>query len=266
MGGPTFSHIGRDRAAAYSCTVRRAHVLMLGLAFAAGACIGTPDGPAVSRSEPLRDLSSVEQAFLDLLNAHRMDNGAPEVMAERALNEGALSYSQRMGNEGFFDHVAPDGSTFGPRMCDAGYEPACGPSTIIGENIAAGQRTAREVFDAWRMSPGHNANMLDERYRVVGIGRATVSGSRLTYYWTNTFGGEVTPESIPNDLPPGSDAGGGTRDGGLDPTDGGAPPPRSRRDGGCSAVAGAPSGLGPELLLLLGLGLGGGIVTHRRPC
>jgi uncharacterized protein YkwD len=61
----------------------------------------------------------------------------------------------------------------------------------MGENIAAGFSTAQDVFNAWKNSPGHNANMLDPSFKAIGIGLATVSGSSYTYYWTTDFGGVV---------------------------------------------------------------------------
>jgi len=108
-----------------------------------------------------------------------------------------------MGERNHFSHTGPDGSSFDERMCDAGYDPACGPTTWVAENIAAGQHTAAAVFDAWRGSPGHNANMLSSNAVVVGIGRADVSGSRYGVYWTNTFGGRTTEHTVS----PGTDAG-----------------------------------------------------------
>jgi hypothetical protein len=56
----------------------------------------------------------------------------------------------------------------------------------VGENSAGGFTTAQAVFDAWKGSPGHNANMLGN-YVVIGVGRACVSGSRYGCYWVTDF-------------------------------------------------------------------------------
>lgn len=156
---------------------------------------------------PLRELSVVEEEFLLLLNEYRRENGRAEVYADRALNQGAFEYAEKMGLESFFSHESPDGTTFDSRMCQAGYDPACGPSTAIGENIAAGQETAYEVFEAWRKSPGHDRNMLDEDFVVVGLGFAEVPGSDYGVYWTNTFGGEITSNTVLPDEGSSEDAG-----------------------------------------------------------
>jgi uncharacterized protein YkwD len=44
-------------------------------------------------------------------------------------------------------------------------------STIIGENVASGQMTAREVVDGWLNSPGHKRN-IEGDFTLTGIGYA----------------------------------------------------------------------------------------------
>ncbi|MCS6797084.1 MAG: CAP domain-containing protein [Myxococcota bacterium] len=196
-------------------------------------CAPLDEGVGASR-EPLRDLDAVEREFLRLLNEYRVANGVEPVRDDRALNDGARVYSERMGREDFFDHVAPDGSTFTERMCEAGYEPACGPRTAVGENIAAGQWTAREVFEAWRRSPGHDRNMRAREFRVVGIGRAVVSGSRFEVYWTSTFAGTVVATTNP------LDAGAAAPDAGREPPADGGRPPSGRDASGPDAADDEP--------------------------
>jgi len=157
--------------------------------------------PVDSHQSSLRDLDSIENDFLVLLNQHREENGAPPVRSDRYLNDGAYDYAGVMGRAGHFDHTGPDGSSPWDRMCDASYEPACGPSTAVGENIAAGQQSGADVFRAWRNSPGHNRNMLDPSFRVVGIGRNEVPGSEYRVYWVNTFGGQPTDQTVDTDVP-----------------------------------------------------------------
>ena len=70
---------------------------------------------------------------------------------------------------------------------------ACGypVNVAYGENIAAGYGTAASVFMAWKNSPPHNSNMLDSRWKVMGIGFEIVPGSAETTYWTTDFGSYV---------------------------------------------------------------------------
>ena len=39
----------------------------------------------------------------------------------------------------------------------------------VGENIAMGQRTPREVVDGWMNSPGHRANILSSSFAEIGV-------------------------------------------------------------------------------------------------
>ena len=132
-------------------------------------------------------LSSEEAAFLKLINDYRASKGLKPLTATKSLNTAAYKHSLDMGQKNFFSHTGSDGSSFTTRMSREGYT----YSTYKGENIAAGHPTAQKVFDAWKASSGHNANMLNANYKAVGIGFVQVSGSKYTYYWTTDFGGYV---------------------------------------------------------------------------
>ena len=45
----------------------------------------------------------------------------------------------------------------------------CGLS-LVGENVAFGFTKAGTLLKAWMDSPGHRANILDARYRQLGVG------------------------------------------------------------------------------------------------
>jgi MYXO-CTERM domain-containing protein len=135
-------------------------------------------------------------------------------------------------------------------MCEGGYDAACGPSTAVGENIAAGQWTAVEVFEAWRGSPGHNRNMLDPAFRVVGIGRHEAPGSRYRVFWVNTFGGAPTDQTVDPALPPTEEppigmpgTGNGEE---VPPVVNPPPSPEEPPPGGTPAVPSAEPGAAPE--------------------
>src|SRR5207302_1205734 len=48
--------------------------------------------------------------------------------------------------------------------------------------------TAQQVFDIWQNSAGHNTNMLNSTYQMIGIARAYTSGSPYGWYWVTDFG------------------------------------------------------------------------------
>ena len=104
-----------------------------------------------------------------------------------ALFNASEEHSYDMGARGYFAHNTPEGITPWDRIRTAGYT----YNTWLGENLAAGYGTAQSVFDAWRISPGHNANMLGANYRAIGVSRYYVNGSVYGWYWTTDFGGVV---------------------------------------------------------------------------
>jgi len=137
--------------------------------------------------------SSEEIAFVQLVNEYRASRGLQTLLVSDMISEACDRHSSDMGKYRFFDHytVQSDWFTTGAspwdRMAASGYN----FNTYKGENIAAGYSTAATVFTGWKNSSGHNANMLNGDYRVIGVSMVYVSGSPYGYYWTTDFGGHV---------------------------------------------------------------------------
>jgi hypothetical protein len=141
-------------------------------------------------------INADEQAFLTLINNYRAQNGAPALQISTGLSRMSSWHAEDMASKNYFDHTDSLGRSFGTRLsqCDAAGGSA-------GENIAAGYQTAQDVFNGWRNSPGHNANMLNPAYRYIGIARVT--GGSYGVYW-------VTDLSSTNPSAGGSSGGGST--------------------------------------------------------
>ena len=58
---------------------------------------------------------------------------------------------------------------------------------LHGENIAAGYQTAEAVFQGWMDSEGHRNNILNNRFKSMGVGLSVVPGTEYTYYWAQNF-------------------------------------------------------------------------------
>ncbi len=129
-------------------------------------------------------MDTEEQAFLVLINNYRAQNNLPPLAASYTLTKASAWKSRDLGTNNYFAHDDLS-RTWVQRIRDCGY----GFNTSLGENIAAGYTTAQQVFDGWKSSPGHNANMLGATHTGVGIGRAYVAGSTYGWYWTTDFGG-----------------------------------------------------------------------------
>jgi len=147
------------------------------------------------------DLDSEKSNFLALINQYRQDNGVAPLKISSALTTAAQLHSEDMAAHNYFSHDSLDGRTPIDRMRAAGYN----YNTYYGENIAAGTSlyTAQSVFNAWKSSPGHNANMLNPDFVVIGIGIAYNESSQYKYYWTTDFGGydDSGPPPPPNNPP-----------------------------------------------------------------
>ena len=143
-----------------------------------------PAPPPVIDHNPMAMLDTEEADFLERINAYRRQHGRGELVPLESLNRAAYSHSLDMGKRGYFSHTSPEGTRPTDRARTAGYH------YPTGENIAAGKMigSAQGVFTAWKNSPGHNTNMLNARYVVIGIGRVEVPGSKYTVYWTTNFG------------------------------------------------------------------------------
>lgn len=149
-------------------------------------------------------LDGEEQAFLGLINTYRSQNGLGSLLISTNLNRAAAWMSNDMGAKGYFSHTDSLGRDPSARAIDCGYPAGA------GENLAAGTNwsTAQTVMDAWKASPGHDANMLTSYYQQIGIARVYVAGSTYGWYWTTDFGttndgsgGSAPPTNTPAAAP-----------------------------------------------------------------
>ena len=117
--------------------------------------LSEPTSPAEARS-----------AILARINALRKVHHLELVELDEKLNSVAQSYSELMAAQNFFAHVAPDGSDLRKRLQRAGYS-----YRVAGENLgqAAGPLGAQFCIE---QSPGHLRNLIDGRYKRVGVGIA----------------------------------------------------------------------------------------------
>ena len=124
-----------------------------------------------------------ERAFLDLINAYRVQNGRAELTVSSSLNRASAWMAEDLGEENYFSHTDSLGRSFDTRLSQ------CDARPNYGENIAAGtnRSSAQSAFAAWRASPGHNTNMLRSSFRQIGIARYYDSSSRYGWYWVTDF-------------------------------------------------------------------------------
>ncbi|MGI6553790.1 MAG: CAP domain-containing protein [Bacillota bacterium] len=149
-----------------------------------------PTQPAVPKnpvpSQPGQNVgqaSQYEVRVVELVNQERSKAGLAPLQWDASLANVARLKSQDMRDNRYFSHTSPTyGSPF-DMMKKFGIS-----YRYAGENIAAGQRTPEEVVRAWMNSPGHKANILNDKYTHIGVGYA--SGGSYGAYWTQMFIGK----------------------------------------------------------------------------
>lgn len=125
-----------------------------------------------------------ECAFLREINAYRKANGLGSLTFSRSLGAAADYHSVYMAKTDDVDHSLAGGKSWSQNILDFGYPSGQG----MGENVLAGRQSASGALNLWKTSPGHNANMLNSKWKTIGIGRAVNVDGRYDYYWTTTFG------------------------------------------------------------------------------
>lgn len=146
---------------------------------------GQKSGPDPRRDTPppapAGDFEAMETEVVDLTNARRRSNGCTDLTVNPSLRTAMRLHVQEVARHDglYLSHVSDDGRTFVQRARAQGYpDPGA-------ENIARGQRTAREVVDGWMNSEGHRRNIVNCDLQAIGVGVATGDG---TLVWGQLFG------------------------------------------------------------------------------
>lgn len=117
------------------------------------------------------------------LNDARVAAGLRPYRHSPLLAEVAAAHAREVAEHNHFSHTGRDGRSAKQRMADAGY--GAGRTGVrTSENFVA-RATVDEGF-AWLMSDAdHRPNMMDARFREVGVG---VAPTRYGFVWVLDFG------------------------------------------------------------------------------
>lgn len=114
--------------------------------------------------------SSVDQKMLvELTNSERAKMGLSTLSENEALSKAAELKAQNMFQENYWAHFAPSGKSPWDFILGTGYK-----FTFAGENLAKNFYSSDEVVKAWMASPTHRDNLLNPKYKDMGI--AVVEG------------------------------------------------------------------------------------------
>lgn len=138
------------------------------------------------------DAAKVSQAILVETNVYRTSKGLTALKIDEALQTAAHGYASFLAQSEGFGHTA-DGQNPAKRVTAQGYK-----FCYVAENMWGGwkrpnpmtaEEAATRAMEAWKKSPGHNANLLDKRGRQIGIGSAAwQQGDRVVFRIVQVFG------------------------------------------------------------------------------
>ena len=161
--------LASTRLLALVCAAVAAACMLAAPAAQAQQACQSSDVSAADASD--RDLA---RATLCLLNQERGKRGLGSLRLNDRLSHAADRHAADMVRREYFSHESLSGSSFIDRIRRTGYLRSV-RAWSVGENLAwgSGDRSSpRSIMRSWMTSPGHRANVLDRRYREIGIGIA----------------------------------------------------------------------------------------------
>jgi len=124
--------------------------------------------PPPLRAEKERETSSATLSVDGVIlwtNYYRIQNGLSPLKKNTELHLAAEAKTEDMFEKQYFAHDSPEGVSAGDLARKAGYD-----FIAIGENLALGNfEDDKALVDAWMNSPGHRANILEEKFTEIGV-------------------------------------------------------------------------------------------------
>ena len=123
------------------------------------------------------------EEVLRLVNEIRAEAGVASLVLDENLCQAATKRSVEMDYKNHYSHYRPDGTSYLTIFEDYNIN-----YKSVGENIAYGFESPKDVVDAWRNSEGHYKNMINESFSKLGVGYS--KGCEGGYYdciWTQLF-------------------------------------------------------------------------------
>lgn len=146
--------------------------------------LGVSAGSSFVIKKTVLGASVTASVLVDLTNESRLAYNEAPLVRNSVLDHAATLKAEDMAKEGYFAHDSPNGLTPWHWFKEAGYT-----FLYAGENLAINFIDADEVRNAWLASPLHRANLLDVKFKEIGM--ATVNGvykNGPTIYVVQMFG------------------------------------------------------------------------------
>ena len=116
---------------------------------------------------------------LRLVNKERAKVGAKPLTFARDLEASAYVRAVELPTK--FSHTRPNGTKCFTAMPNRGH--------ILGENLAGGQTSPKQVVQAWIDSKTHRDNILNPQFTELGVVYYYQAQSKYKHYWVQHFRG-----------------------------------------------------------------------------
>lgn len=115
--------------------------------------------------------------IIELTNKEREKLGLPLLSQNQELEKAARGKALNMFNENYWAHFAPSGKTPWDFITGSGYR-----FSFAGENLAKNFQVSDDVVKAWMNSTTHKENLLNPKYKDIGIAveDGVLNGQRTT--------------------------------------------------------------------------------------
>lgn len=123
---------------------------------------------------------SLQKKVISIVNQNRKKQGLEALTMDEKLMKAAQDRAKELTKS--FSHTRPNGTS-----CFTIFEKYKITPTASGENIAAGQRSAAAVMDSWMNSQGHKENIMNNKFKKIGVGLVIVPNDMYSYYWVQMF-------------------------------------------------------------------------------
>ncbi|NFG63024.1 CAP domain-containing protein [Clostridium sp. CMCC3677] len=132
--------------------------------------------------------NNVDSQMLNLINKHRKSNGVFVLIETNQLRNSAKEKSKHMSNYGYFSHYyngQDSRQLFNSQINAENIEYKCFNNKYTKRSA---KELAQKLFDGWKESSGHNANMLNSDFSEYGfsVEKGVYNGSNV-FFATQMF-------------------------------------------------------------------------------
>lgn len=127
--------------------------------------------------------------IISLTNQFRTSLDLPTLKENTKLNQAAYAKVSDMFLNQYFAHTSPENKNLDSFLKQTGYI-----YSVSGENLGMGFSDSQELMTAWKNSPTHYANLVDEDFQEIGVSMAEdIFKDGNTVFTAQYFGRPQTP-------------------------------------------------------------------------